>query len=143
MLVKDCVFCKMLRGEIPYTKVYEDELVLAILDIAPFNYGHIIVFPKDHHNVVTTLPEEYSARMISVCAKLGAAVIHGLGAGGFNIMVNTGSVAGQTVQHCHFHVIPRFVDDEVTITAAPKQYESFDKMAETANRIIEKLQPQA
>ena len=55
-LVDDCVFCKIIKGEIPSAKVYEDDLVLVFLDIAPFNFGHSVVVPKDHHHSVTTLP---------------------------------------------------------------------------------------
>ncbi len=138
-LVKDCVFCKILRGEIPCTKVYEDDKVLAFLDIAPFNFGHVVIIPKEHHNSITTIPEELSARMIAVAPKIGVAQIRNLKADGFNLMLNNGAAAGQTVQHCHMHVIPRFVDDKVTMTAAPLKYDSPAAMQEVADKLKARL----
>lgn len=141
-LVKDCVFCKIIRGEIPCTKVYEDDLVLAFLDIAPFNYGHVVIIPKEHHNSITTIPEDISARMIAVAPKIGVAQLRGLKAEGFNLMLNNGSAAGQTVWHCHLHVIPRFTDDQVTMAAAPLQYDGPQAMQEVASKLTEKLEKQ-
>ena len=139
MLVKDCVFCKILRGGIPCTKVYEDDLVLAFLDIAPFNYGQVVIIPKEHQNSITTLPENLSARMIAVAPKIGVAQIRNLNADGFNLMLNNGAAAGQTVQHCHLHVIPRYTGDRVTMTAAPLAYDSLDAMRDVAEKLRQRL----
>ncbi len=132
MLADDCVFCKIIKGEIPCTKIYEDDKVLAFLDIAPFNPGHTIIVPKDHHHSITTIGLDYLDAIMAVAPKIGTALMRGTGAEGFNIMQNNGHVAGQTVPHVHFHVLPRFADDGVVISATPKKYESPEAMAELA-----------
>ncbi len=134
-LADDCVFCRILKGEIPSCRVYEDDLVLAFLDIAPFNPGHMVIVPKDHHHSCTTLPEETAGRMMAVAAKLGAAVMRATGAEGFNLFLNNGAVAGQAVPHTHLHVLPRFVSDKVLIEAPVQKYESPEAMQEMAAKI--------
>jgi len=135
-LANDCVFCKILKGEIPCTKVYEDDKVLAFLDIAPFNLGHTVIVPKDHQHSITTLDEEFLCAMICLAPKIGAALMRATGAEGFNILQNNGRVAGQAVPHVHFHVIPRFADDKVVFTAPGKKYSGPEEMAD----LTEKLQ---
>ena len=119
-LVKECVFCKIIRGEIPCCKVYEDDLILAFLDIAPFNIGHTVIIPKDHQNSITTLDEIYANRIIKMAPKIGVALMRTINAEGFNLFLNNGSVAGQTVWHCDMHVLPRFAGDKVVISSEPQ-----------------------
>lgn len=138
-LVNDCVFCKILKGEIPSAKVYEDELVLVFLDIAPFNFGHAVVVPKDHHHSVTTLPAEYLARILAVAARVAPAIMRVTGAEGFNLFLNNGAVAGQVVPHAHLHILPRFVNDGVIIQAASKTYDSPVAMQQLAAEIAGKV----
>lgn len=107
----DCIFCKIVAGEIPATKIYEDENILAFLDIAPVNPGHTLVIPKTHYADFMELPEEESAVIIRTIKKLAAAVMQGTGAEGFNLTLNNGAVAGQVVGHVHWHIVPRFTDD--------------------------------
>ena len=141
-LVKECVFCKIIRGEIPCCKVYEDDLILAFLDIAPFNIGHTVIIPKDHQNSITTLDEIYANRIIKIAPKIGVALMRTINAEGFNLFLNNGSVAGQTVQHCHMHVLPRFAGDKVVISSEPQKYDSMDQMAELAGKLFNKLNAQ-
>ena len=141
-LVKECVFCKIIRGEIPCSKVYEDDLILAFLDIAPFNIGHTVIIPKDHQNSITTLDEIYANRIIKMAPKIGVALMRTINAEGFNLFLNTGSVAGQTVWHCHMHVLPRFAGDKVVISSEPMKYDSMDQMAELAGKLFNKLNAQ-
>ncbi len=138
-LVNDCVFCRIIKGEIPSAKVYEDELVLVFLDIAPFNFGHCVVVPKDHHHSVTTLPAEYLARMMSVAARVAPAIMRATGAEGFNLFLNNGAVAGQVVPHAHVHILPRLVNDGVIIKAAAKQYDGPAAMQTLATAISAKV----
>lgn len=138
-LVDDCAFCRIIKGEIPSAKVYEDELVLVFLDIAPFNLGHSLVVPKDHHHSVTTLPAEYLARMMSVAARVAPAIMRATGAEGFNLFLNNGSVAGQVVPHSHLHILPRFANDGVIIQAASKKYDNPAAMQELATEISAKV----
>ena len=135
MLANDCVFCRIIKGEIPCTKVYEDDKVLAFLDIAPFNPGHTIIVPKDHHHSITTLGADYLTAIITLAPAIGTALMRATGAEGFNIFQNNGRVAGQTVPHVHFHVLPRFADDDVIISASQKKYDSAEAMAEMASKI--------
>ena len=141
-LVKECVFCKIIRGEIPCCKVYEDDLILAFLDIAPFNIGHTVIIPKDHQNSITTLDEIYANRIIKIAPKIGVALMRTINAEGFNLFLNNGSVAGQTVWHCHMHVLPRFAGDKVVISSEPQKYDSTDQMAELAGKLFNKLNAQ-
>ena len=141
-LVKECVFCKIIRGEIPCCKVYEDDLILAFLDIAPFNIGHTVIIPKDHQNSITTLDEIYANRIIKIAPKIGVALMRTINAEGFNLFLNNGSVAGQTVWHCHMHVLPRFAGDKVVISSEPMKYDSMDQMAELAGKLFNKLNAQ-
>ena len=141
-LVKECVFCKIIRGEIPCCKVYEDNLILAFLDIAPFNIGHTVIIPKDHQNSITTLDEIYANRIIKMAPKIGVALMRTINAEGLNLFLNNGSVAGQTVWHCHMHVLPRFAGDKVVISSEPQKYDSMDQMAELAGKLFNKLNAQ-
>ena len=141
-LVKECVFCKIIRGEIPCCKVYEDDLILAFLDIAPFNLGHTVIIPKDHQNSITTLDEIYANRITKMAPKIGVALMRTINAEGFNLFLNNGSVAGQTVWHCHMHVLPRFAGDKVVISSEPMKYDSMDQMSELAGKLFNKLNAQ-
>ena len=134
-LVDDCVFCRILKGEIPCTKVYEDDMVLAFLDIAPFNPGHTVIVPKEHQHSSTAIDVEYLKAIIAVAPKIGAALMRATGAEGFNIFQNNGRVAGQTVPHVHFHVVPRFADDGVKITGSTKKYDDFAEMTALADKV--------
>jgi histidine triad (HIT) family protein len=99
------------NGQIPSTSVYEDETFKAVFDISPANKGHLLILPKAHADNVCALPADTAAKVLPLAAKLGAAQKKALGAEGFNLVVNTGEAAGQTVMHFHMHVIPRFSDD--------------------------------
>ncbi len=107
----DCIFCKIATGQIPSTKVYEDEHVLAFMDIGPVVKGHVLVIPKAHYNPLAQTPDEVLARVIAVVRRVAEALPAGLGADGVNIHQANGAAAGQVVPHVHFHVIPRFKHD--------------------------------
>ncbi|MBR0457677.1 MAG: HIT family protein [Victivallales bacterium] len=134
-LVNDCVFCKILRGEIPNTTIYEDDMVLAFLDIAPYNLGHTVIIPKTHCVSSTELDPEYLCAMIKVAPKIGAAVLRATKAEGFHIVQNNGRAAGQTVPHVHFHVMPRFAGDGVIFSSSGVKYDSPEAMQELASKV--------
>lgn len=121
-----CVFCKIIRGEIPSYKVYEDELVLAILDVNPSSNGHTLVMPKEHFQDVTTTPKNILSHAFEVAQMIAQAQISQLHATGVNILTNCGKSAGQSVMHFHIHVIPRFDNDglDVSIAFPPKKIEN-------------------
>ncbi|MDD5071211.1 MAG: HIT family protein [Patescibacteria group bacterium] len=103
----DCIFCKIISGEIPCYKVYEDKDTLAFLDIAPVNPGHTLIVPKKHYANIEEIPEGESAEVMAAIKKVGKAMKDGLGAEGYNVMENNDPVAGQIIPHLHFHIIPR------------------------------------
>ncbi len=104
----DCVFCAIAAGAIPSFKVYEDELVVAYLDINPFTKGHTLVIPKEHSQGLLDTPDEMLAAIVARVKKVAAHVKAALPCEGFNILQNNGEAAGQTVKHIHFHIVPRY-----------------------------------
>lgn len=108
---EDCIFCKIIQKEIPSEAVYEDDHFFAFLDSSPINPGHTLVVPKKHVDSLFELEGEYLKKYMAVIQKLAQAQKSGLGAEGVNIHQNNGAVAGQSVFHIHFHVIPRFEGD--------------------------------
>ncbi len=134
----NCVFCKIIQGQIPSAKIYEDDKVLAFLDIAPLNFGHTVVIPKGHFAGLTVIPTEYLNALMAAIQKIAPAVMRATGAEGFNLVLNNGSVAGQVVAHAHFHIIPRLVNDAVVMPTSTKQYGD-GEMAEMAAAIQKKL----
>ena len=109
--MSDCIFCRILKGEIPSTKVYEDDLVYAFLDIAPINKGHTLVIPKNHSENLYTMPEADLVACAKVCQKIASVMKKAVNAEGVNLGMNNEKPAGQLVPHAHFHVIPRFASD--------------------------------
>ena len=109
----DCIFCKIVAGELPSSKLYEDDLCMAFMDIAPLAPGHSLVIPKDHYEFYPDVPGKEAAAMASAMLKLAPAIVASQSAAGFNILLANGSCAGQVVPHVHFHIIPRKVGDDL------------------------------
>ena len=109
--MSECIFCKIIKGEIPSVKIYEDELVYAFLDISPINFGHTLVIPKEHHESASTIPENIAGRMFRVGSRIGIALKRELDMDGYNLHLADGTVAGQVVMHVHMHVVPRGAED--------------------------------
>ena len=135
---KDCIFCKIINGEIPSTKLYEDETVLAILDINPVNEGHTLVMPKEHYENMEVLPEIYLVALAKTVKKVGLALKSGLNIAGYNVVLNNDPIAGQLIPHFHWHVIPRLADDALKVWPQ-RQYEAPEKMNEVAEKIRQAL----
>lgn len=106
-----CIFCKIIAGEIPCHRLFEDEAVLSFLDVGPLAVGHALVIPKGHWPLLTDATEAAAERCIAVAKKLGPIVCELTGADGWNVLQNNGKAAGQEVDHVHFHVIPRKAGD--------------------------------
>ncbi len=109
----DCIFCRMVSGEIPAEKVYEDEAVLAFLDIGPVKQGHTLVIPKQHAEQIHECKPVVLAELGQRLVKIAKAVIYATKCDGYNILCNNGRAAGQVVEHVHFHIIPRNSGDGV------------------------------
>lgn len=108
----NCVFCLIVAGKTPAAKVFEDEQVLAIMDIRPINEGHVLVMPKQHYPSLTDLPGDVWAHQASVAKDIGGAIRHsGVRCEGINLFLSDGKAAFQEVPHIHLHVIPRFQGD--------------------------------
>ncbi len=117
-----CIFCKIIAGQIPCHKLYEDDRVLAFLDLGPLADGHVLVIPKYHAVQLDELPSEDAAAVGAVLPKLAKAVSRATGTEAYNVLQNNGEAAGQVVMHVHFHLIPK----PVPTTADPRLSDSTD-----------------
>ena len=126
----NCVFCAIAAGEIPAFKVYEDELVLAYLDINPFTKGHTLVIPKEHSKGLVDTPDETLAAIIARVKKVAAHLQERLGCDGFNILQNNGEAAGQTVMHVHFHIVPRYGQEPIAFENHPGDMDELKALVE-------------
>ena len=109
----DCIFCKIIAGEIPTDKFYEDDDVIAFMDIRPVSRGHSLVVPKKHSEDILDAEEAVLHKTILVTRKVSHAIMKAVGANSFTISTNRGADAGQTVFHLHFHIIPRLKKDDL------------------------------
>ena len=109
MIKKDCLFCKIGQGIIPSSKIYEDDDVIAFLDISQTTVGHTLVIPKAHYDNFLAVDHDVMHKVMDVAQKIGQAQIEMLGAKGVNILTNVNEAAGQRIHHFHVHVIPRYV----------------------------------
>lgn len=135
----NCIFCKIAKGEIPCYKVYEDNNILAFLDISQATKGHTLVITKEHFQNFLYVPKDLLSQAISVAQKIAQAEVASLGAKGVNILINTNQEAGQTVMHFHIHIIPRYDDqDHISIEFTPTGIEQLNLPA-LANEINKKL----
>lgn len=109
--MRHCIFCDIVSGKQPCVTVLDTPRVLAFLDIAPVNYGHTLVIPKEHYQNLLDLPDGLWLEMGQVCRQVAQALQMALFARGFNIGMNNFDAAGQVVFHAHLHVIPRYLSD--------------------------------
>ncbi len=114
-----CIFCKIANGDIPSRTIYEDEMFRVILDNGPATKGHALVLPKDHYADFYAMPEASVAKAFQVAQKVAVQIKENLGADGLNIVQNNGETAGQTVNHFHIHIIPRYKGDGQQIAWNP------------------------
>ena len=124
----DCIFCKIANGEIPSATLYEDDNFRVILDLGPASKGHALILPKDHYANLYELSDEIAAKALVLARKMIVRMTKALECDGYNIVQNNGEAAGQTVQHFHIHLIPRYKGDQVglgwhmgTLTDADKE----------------------
>ena len=113
--MEECIFCKIIKGEIPAKLIYEDKKVIAFLDRNQVNKGHSLVVSKKHHKNFLVTPKNEFSDLMEVSKKVAKAQMKILGSEGFNLIVNTNKAAGQVVDHLHIHVIPRHEGDGLQI----------------------------
>ena len=117
--MKECIFCKIAKGEIPSATLYEDEEFRVILDLGPANKGHALILPKAHYENLYDLPDEMAAHAMILAKKIATKMKGILNCDGYNLVQNNGEAAGQTVFHFHMHLIPRYEGDQVGLTWKP------------------------
>ncbi|KAK4782400.1 hypothetical protein SAY86_016502 [Trapa natans] len=108
---RDCVFCKIIRGESPAFTLYEDEKCLCILDSKPLTPGHCLIIPRSHYSSLETTPPPVVAAMCSKAPFIGGAIMRATSSDSFNLLINNGAAAGQVIFHTHIHIIPRKESD--------------------------------
>jgi len=132
-----CIFCKIIKGEIPSAKVYEDNSTIAFLDIMPANKGHCLVIPKKHYETLLEIKDEDLVNITKTTKKIARALSLSMGNGSYNLVMNNGKVAGQVVNHAHMHLIPRFKGDMINLNWSHKKYR--DKEMEEFTKNIKKF----
>jgi histidine triad (HIT) family protein len=124
----DCIFCQIINGRSPASRVYEDPASIGFMDIRPVNPGHVLVIPKRHFVFLSDLKPEEFAHLFVVAKKLAAAVrISGIPCEGVNLILADGEAAGQEIFHLHVHVIPRFSGDGFGFQFGPQYSHSPDR----------------
>lgn len=142
MTDKDCIFCKILRKEIPSTVIYEDELVMAFMDVMPVNPGHVLIIPKEHQQFISDVSPESASRMFEVARKIDTSIREsGIRCDALNLMLSDGEAASQEVFHTHLHVIPRYEGDGVRFKFPnkPKNLAPSDELSVPAEEIKKNL----
>lgn len=109
----NCIFCKIINKEIPSKVVYEDNDFLAMLDIAPATKGHVLILPKEHASTLVELSDDKASKILILAKKIINAMMKVYDFTGYNLIQNNGKLAGQTVNHFHLHLIPRYSVDDV------------------------------
>lgn len=134
----NCIFCKIIEGEIPSKTLYEDDDFKVIFDISPASRGHVIILPKYHAANIFELPEKVTADAFIMAKKIATVLKSVLNCDGVNILQNNGEAAGQTVFHLHIHVIPRYKDDNMGLTwkQGEADPEELDKIIESAKQYM-------
>ncbi|KAK0713138.1 HIT-like domain-containing protein [Lasiosphaeria miniovina] len=130
-----CIFCKIIKGDIPCFKLFESDKTLAFLDINPLSRGHALVIPKFHGEKLTDIPDEDLTELLPVAKKLALAT----GAAEYNILQNNGAGAHQVVEHVHFHMIPKPNAQEGLGISWPQQPTDMDKLKALSEEIKSKM----
>ena len=134
MSASDCIFCKIASGQIPAIKVYEDEMIVAFLDISPVSDGHTLVIPKQHIDKFDECLPQFLGQICSRLARVAGVIQKAVGCDGYNVLCNNGRAAGQIVNHLHFHIIPRKTGDNVF-----GRWPSYKYPAGAAEKIADKI----
>ncbi len=129
---QDCIFCKIIAGEIPCYKLYEDDATFAFMDINPANDGHALVIPKDHAKDVHAVSDDSISRTVITAKKIATAVEKSISPTGINLVQCNGPAAGQSVFHFHMHVLPRREGDELKLNwgLKPGDMDAIGKLAD-------------
>jgi len=135
ILSEECIFCKIVNGQIPSKIVYENDTNIAFLDIRPISTGHTVVIPKKHYSTIETLPDKEVENLFKVVKKVASLIYEKLDIDGYNIVQNNHKAAGQVVEHSHVHIIPRNRGDRKIELNVPKEGASDEEL----EKVLEKL----
>lgn len=135
---KNCIFCKIIQGEIPCFPISNTDTFIVFLDINPVNKGHLLLVPKIHAETIFELPTTVASELLTSMKSIGSALIKSMNAHGLNIFQNNYPVAGQEVPHVHWHLIPRFTGDK-HIQWIRGKYTSNQEMTDITNKITSVL----
>lgn len=130
----NCIFCKIANGEIPSATIYEDTDFRVILDLSPASKGHALILPKEHYANLFELDDKVAAKVLPVAKKVVTKMKEVLDCDGYNLVQNNGEIAGQTVNHFHLHLIPRYGGDNVGL-----QWNAGTLSEEVKEEILSKL----
>ncbi|MBD3164315.1 HIT domain-containing protein [Candidatus Woesearchaeota archaeon] len=138
---KQCIFCHIVSGKVQSRKVYEDDRVIAVLDINPGNPGHVLLMPKEHYTIMPQLPENELKHIFIIAKQLSNALLKSLDARGTNIIVANGPAAGQKAQHFMIHIIPRKEGDGVNFKLPSTQHneDDLDKVNQAVRKRLNQL----
>jgi histidine triad (HIT) family protein len=135
----DCIFCAIADDIVPATKVYEEDQILAFMDINPANPGHLLVIPKQHYRNIFDIDAEIASKIMQVGTQLASAIQTALNPDGLNLLQSSESAAFQTVFHFHLHLIPRWEDDSLVLPWRPQQGD-MNQIVEAADKIRQHMQ---
>lgn len=130
----DCIFCKIVSGDLPSAKVYEDDDVLAFMDIFPANPGHLLVIPKQHYRNIFDIPPEIAGKIMEAGARIANAIKSALNPDGLNLFQSNEPAGFQVVFHFHLHLVPRWENDSIVLPWKPEEGDS-EQICEVADQI--------
>ncbi len=131
----ECIFCKIIKGEIPSFTIYEDDLFKVILDRFPAAPGHALIIPKAHYSDIFEIGDKEAAALYPLAKKMAAQIKKAVGAEGINIVQNNGEVAGQSVYHFHLHIIPRKSGDGIILNKSTNGNTTIEELAAVLEQI--------
>ncbi|TKA71974.1 hypothetical protein B0A55_06989 [Friedmanniomyces simplex] len=134
-MAANCIFCKIIKGDIPSMKVFESDKTLAFLDINPLSYGHTLIIPKHHGAKLTDIPEEHLTELLPIASRIAKAS----GAANYNILQNNGRLAHQEVDHVHLHMIPKPNEQEGLGIQWPQQQVEKERLQKLVEEIKSKM----
>lgn len=135
----DCIFCKIVSGDIPSVTIYENDEFKVILDRFPASRGHILIVPKAHIENIYEIEPECAGRLFELTTRFASILKRALGNEGLNIIQNNGAVAGQTVFHYHLHMIPRYKDDGMQLGWTNNEDITIEELEDYAKQIKKEM----
>ena len=136
---QECIFCRINKGEIPSSTIYENEEFRVMLDRFPASKGHILIIPKKHVDDIYDLDPESAGRLFELATRFASIIKRTFGNEGLNLVQNNGKAAGQTVPHYHLHMIPRYKDDQMQLGWACDEKVTVEELEGYASQIKEQM----